>query len=492
MQETLTLRRLGTYPSFAMRSIFRFAIGALLAWSVAGSRVHADDDDLRLMNEPASYTNVSDAFDEDDPFDLNLSFGFVRTQTVGTVEREGGAGASDGRSSQHWYDVADTELLRNSLVLGLELGIWHDLMAYARVPIVLSETRKLKLPAGRSSAAVNADLCTPTPSSDAGTALTCDSNDDGELDGQQLFSVPFEGPKRSGIGALDLGLAWSISNQHRDRHFPTWTLILGARVDVGSAMNPCSVDGGCSGSEDQPEPGISEGVHGFHAETRASYRYRYIEPYAGLSFDIFWPSNEGDDFFAPSGDLEGYMNTLPPRIGEVTAGVAVIPWEHRGRWQRLSLDLRLQAAYVSEGHGRSALYDALGTSTSDYLAISNSENANNDPDASAGREIAFNGLTDMQAHGRIGGRFAIEMQAARYVSFFVASSVYYSTPYIITFSDACNPAITPDGEDDPRIGECRRGIINPHHRPAIDLPGRRFRMDDELEVNIEASAVAQF
>jgi len=455
-----------------------------LAW--AAGPAAAQDTELRLYREPASFTDVVDAFDDEDPFDLNLSIGYLRSQTSGTVVREANITESrDGRATQNGVDIADFEHVTNSLVLGLDVGLYHDLAAFFRLPIVLSDTRSLRVPDGADVATVRQRL--EVTEIDPDTMMPVD---------RPLFNVPFESQERSGIDHFEAGLAWAIFNQYRDPEYPTWVIMASGRFGIGEPMHACGPerygddrrtpepaveDQRCNGGED---PGISEGTNALVLETRASWRGRYVEPFAGLSFSIAWPGS-ADEFFAPGGDLKGFMNTLPSRVGELTAGLAVIPWEQRARWQRFLLDLRLVGTYVSEGHSYSPLFDALGTSQSEYLREPNLEC----PDCL--RQVAFTGLTDTESHGRIGGRFALEMQAARYVRFVAGVGLAWSTPYNITYADACNPNIDPDPAD-PRIGTCRSGIINPHHRSVVDLPGQRFRVDSEMTVDIFATAIGQF
>ncbi len=95
------------------------------------------------------------------------------------------------------------------------------------------------------------------------------------------------------------------------------------------------------------------------------------------------------------------------------------------------------------------------------------------------------------ANGRLGGRLSLEMQAARYVRFQLGGGLYYTTGYLATFTDACNPNVSP-GVDDIRQGTCRNGIINPHHRSIIDLPGNRFRVESAFTLDFFARATAQF
>lgn len=176
--------------------------------------------------------------------------------------------------------------------------------------------------------------------------------------------------------------------------------------------------------------------------------------------------------------------------GSFTAGAAFIPWEHRGSWQRFSIDVRARATYVSEGRDYSPLYDALGTSTNPYLTIPNLEGI---PDGgTALRETPFNGLTDVQDHGEFGGTIALELQAARYVRFRFGLDFDYVTSHLITVTDACNPRVTPSSSTDSRIGLCNEGIINSHHRPALDLPGNRFQQSATFRTRLFIEATAQF
>lgn len=443
---------------------------ATLACCLAGAletTPAAAQTDLRLFSEPTSYTDVIDAFDRDDPFDLNVRIGYVRSQTFADIQREQNRPeAGDFRASENYVEIGEHKHLVNTLQLGVDVGLFHDLALYGRLPIVLSDERTLSSPDDRAAADVNRDLEVTHP--DGTTA--------------PLFTVPFESPTRSGIDHIELGLAWAIFNQHRDPEYPTWVLLAETHLGVGEELSPCRAGSGCDG-------GISRGVHAIKLETRASRRFRYIEPYAGLSFQMEFPAGAEEEF-EPGGDLSGFMNTLPPRVGELTAGMAIIPWEHRGRWQRFVVDVRLSGQYISEGHGYSPLFDALGTSDSAYLTTPSNECA--DPTASGEcRAVEFTGLTDTQSHGRVGGRLALEMQAARYVRFELGGALYYTSPYLATFADACNPNVDPS-VDDLRQGTCRNGIINPHHRSVIDLPGRRFRVAEAVTFDFFASATAQF
>jgi hypothetical protein len=478
-------------PSRPMRS----ALGvACLAGSVAvGSLAEASvarADELVLMDEPTSYTDVVDAFDDDDVFDVNIHVGYLRQWELGRLQREVNSDAAgDDRSQSLLVDVGNYELQRNGLMFGLDIGVFRDLAIYARLPLILSDDRTISPRSGLDASVL-------------------------EAGGMQLFDLPmagFRSPTRSGVDWMSVGLAWSILNQHRQRWAPTWVVMIEGRFNLGEPMRACQqrdgntfcrpdVDGMGNPVAGNYSPGVGRGVNALHVETRASFREGVIEPYFGLMAQIEWPGSAGS-LFLPAGDLRGYINRIPPIQGRFTIGAAVIPWEDRQHFQRFTFDLRFNADYVSEGRDYSPLFDALGSSSNPLLSTLNYEGV---ADAASGVDglarVQFTGHTDTQSHGRVGGQITLEMQAAQYVRFQVGTLFMYSTPYNITQTDACNPNVAAANVTDLRlIGDCRpsasasnTSIINPHHRPVIDMPGNRFRMDSLWQIDLYANVTAMF
>ena len=230
--------------------------------------------------------------------------------------------------------------------------------------------------------------------------------------------------------------------------------------------------------------GETRGTNGLRVETRASWRTGYIEPYGGLLFQIEWPVN-AERFFLPAGNINGFINDKPPIIGQLTGGLAIIPWEDRAQFQRFTIDVRFSGRYISEGRDYSPLFDALGTSQNRYLTEPQLEGV---PTMGADlRAVPFFGLTDVQSHAELGARVGLEMRAASFLRLQLGFGLWYVSPYIITYADACNPNFEPPTASDPRRGTCRRGIINPHHRPVLGLPGQQFRVDEQIRVNVSGA-----
>jgi len=451
----------------SLPSVKKHALGALLL--LVGAPAAAQEE-LPLMDMSASYTDVIDAFDGEDPIDVNVRAGFTRSSRSGTIQREQ-TSTTAGNSSVGFVDVAEHRRVTNSLGLGLDVGIYRDLALFFEVPVVLRESRDLSLPEGRDAAAVMTDLDEPVRDA-AGNVTPSDQ-------ARQLFTVPFSAPARSGIPAVHLGVAWGVTNQHRSRNVPTWVLMLETRLATGSILKACSKDavGGCR------SPGVTDGTSSVRLESRTSYRYRFLEPYLGFAVEFPWVST-GEELFGSN--LDGLVLKNPPRTGEVTVGGAVIPWEDRERFQRVAVDLRLSAAYLTEGREVTPLFDALGSSQNLYLSAPNYDRL-----AENATEVSMTGVSDTTARARIRFHANAVIQAAKYIRFVLGFGLGYETAYMLTGTDACNPAVR-TSSGDPSRGGCASGTLNPAHRPAIDVAGNRFRLNGEVAFDLNASATAQF
>lgn len=453
----------------------------LLPWATGSAR--AQEERLELAGDPGAFTDVPDAFDGDDPFDLRVDLAYRHEVVSGPVRREFNASeASDGRSTYNLWNIADYERKVDALDIALSFGLYKDLAFSVELPVVLRDERGLSLPSGRTEDQIADRLAVTRPDGSVESVLG-----DPEGDGP----VPAKSPTRSGVGQVILGLSWSPFNQFRDRHLPTWTLVGKVSLPLNDVLAPCleGADGVACASGD--EPGVSDGVTYLSLESRTSYRYRFLEPFAGLGVRLGLPTT-GDGNFEPTGELDGFVNVMPPVVGTLTAGLDLVPWERRERFQRVSFQLKGVGRYISEGHSYSPLFDALGTSA--YLQTPVREcsatPADGEPDPCPPR-VPFTGLTDTQAHTAFEGSLHAEVRAARYVRFSVGGTVSYTGPHVMTFADSCNPSPNV-ATDDPRRGRCREGIINPHHRAAIDSPGSRFVMGRQFGYSMQAQATASF
>jgi hypothetical protein len=402
------------------------------------------------MAESIGYMSVADAADGDDPFDFNLSLGYRWVRSSGAVQREFVETTGSDRLPQ-MLDVADYLATWQYLDVAAEIGLYHDLAFRFHLPVLLSYDQKI-------------------------TGIQAYGQD-------ALGSADAVSPTRSGIPEIIVGLAWAPMNQHRRSDRPTWLWIFNVAIPFGDTMNAC-----LEGEADCGNAGVTTGVLRLLPEWRLSRRFRHVEAYGAFSGEIPFVT-KSKDHFRPAGNLEGYQNTAPSVKGFLTMGFALIPWEQRAAHQRLAVDFRFLAGYVSKGRNFSPLFDVLGTrapSTFMPEAVC--------PDGTVGTcapvdATAFNGLTDTEAYGTLGGRVTVEVMAARYVTFFLTSGVQWQSAHIVTFADECNASVTggPNG-----IGCPNDTTANPHYQEAIDGAGRRFGMGNVTHVDIQLRAQGTF
>jgi hypothetical protein len=423
--------------------------GLLLAALTLASTgtAEAQDKPPYLMAQPIEYTDVPDAFEADRALDIAVGLDFVRARQTSTISREHAAGSD--RIGGRYVPIAQAERVSNALALQLGVGVYRDLMVYARVPLVLSDTRQLRAPTQVARAKVDAAL-----------------GADAQRNDPALFGLDFNSATRSGVPDLEFGVAWGIVNQYRTPYLPTWVVSAETRIGIGKLLEACAPGTGCNA-------GISRGTARVDIESRWSYRYRYVEPYLGLRYALEF-ATAARKRFAPRGDNVDDGDTTPPSVAEATLGAALIAWEERGRFQRFAIDVRGRAAYVSAGRDYSPLFDALGTSPSPQL---------NAAYVTSAGPVRFDGLTEVDAHAQLGLETALAMQAARYVRFRFGVALWHQSSHLLTDASPCA-----GGSD----GSCSVGHASALYRPVIDATGQRFWIEGDVSVNLFANATGQF
>ncbi|HEY2510423.1 MAG TPA: hypothetical protein VGI39_06195, partial [Polyangiaceae bacterium] len=237
-----------------------------------------------LMSETAEVTSVVDAFDDNDPFDVNLMLGFKQSWKSANIRREtslGQPGLSTGGFVSGNENIATFSQSVSTLEMGADVGLFKDLALIFRVPLILSDSRSLGDLNGSSKNPQR--LADPL--------------------GGQLFSVPFNSPTRSGVDYFSVGLDWAILNQQRDWTKPTWVIGVAGRFGVGNPLHACNANAP-AGQPQCPDPtnpngpsrdpGISRGMDTIDVHTFFSRRYGYVEPYTGISALIDIPQPNTD------------------------------------------------------------------------------------------------------------------------------------------------------------------------------------------------------
>lgn len=447
--------------------------------------------EVRLLRETGENTTVIDAFDKDDPFDANLILTFRQQWKNASIRRETSLaqpGLSTGGFVSANENVASYRQSVSILELGTDIGLYKDLAFSFRLPIILADSREL----------------TPLDGSDRNPERLQDPA------GNQLFTVPFKSPTRSGVDYLSIALNYAILNQQRDDTKPTWVVGVEGRFGVGTPLHACNA----RAPVQCPNPalpgqnrdaGISRGMTSIGVHTIFSRRYGYLEPYAGFRMMAEFPRSDTD--LGDTSGLRGSLLNRPPLLGSFTVGTEIFPYENKEAFQRLGLDFRVRGTYHSPGREYSELFDALGSSQAKSLRDPNPGAYRASPADSFASvadpnspKVFFTGVTDQQAYGSFGGAIGITWQAGEYVKFNAGFGLTYAQSHVITAADACNP----DLKGDPGTsGPCRSGAVsaaggsatgipNPNHRQVIDLPGRRFTVDDTTIVDLWLSGVVMF
>ncbi|HTM45758.1 MAG TPA: hypothetical protein VL137_12430 [Polyangiaceae bacterium] len=490
-------------------------LAVLSVHSIAGADEPHRVGEPRVMREPAEFTNVIDAFDGDDMFDLQFTLGYQHTWKNASIRRE--TTSAQPQLSSGGYTATNLEVAKyaettSRLNMGLDLGIYHDIALKLRLPVILSNDREL----------------TATGGSGANQRINLQG-----LPGEQLFSLPMTSPTRSGLEYLAVGIDFGLLNQWRDETKPTWVLGLEGRFSVSEPMHACNAhpaagqvecaepsDINRNGASDGPfegtfsgsrAAGVSRGTTGLELHTYLSKRVNYIEPYGGISA-LFEFQNGSSDYGAA--DLKGSLVNHPPLQGSMIFGMEIVPWEVLDRFQKLSVDVRFAGTYRSEGRDYSELFDALGSSTAHSLRdpayaqyMTNPANPTGaDPNlprsivSPASQKVYTNGITDTQQYGTYSLGTGVTMQAAEYVKFGVGGGLTWAQGHVLTFDQPCNPDFS---NDLGAAGPCRggsgafggytaTGIPNPDYRPVIDTPGRRFRVADSTAFDAWLNATVMF
>jgi hypothetical protein len=460
----------GIVPTRAVGAVS--LLGTLLVAVSAGAEEPRPVNEPSVLAEPGEITQVVDAFDDEDEFDLHLSLGFRQSVRTAKIFRETSItdpGFVTGGFSQANLNVAEYSETTSRLTPRADIGVYKDIALILRLPIILSNKRELKSLDGSGSAASGVPL-----------ALL-------GLPGEQLFEVPFESPTRSGIEYLAVGFDFGIMNQTRDASKPTWVVGLEGRFNVSEPMHACS---------ENPQSGQVECAHSSDINRD------------GVADETDDATDADDDLF----DEEGR-----PLEGTMTVGLNVIPWELRERYQRVTFDFRFSGTYVSEGRDYSELFDALGSSSARSLRAPNYATFQENPDTATREDpdnpvpsvvnptqkVYFTGLTDVQQHGRYTFSTQFTWQAGQYVKFNLGGSYTIAQSHFLAFDQACNPDFAASVA---RAGPCRRsrqnsdgtttftptGIPNPNYRRVINDPGRRFKVDSSIGFDAWLNATVMF
>jgi hypothetical protein len=424
------------------------------------------------------FTDVIDSFDYEvgDPFDLNLSIGYVMKHKSGVIARENTTGDKEPHDWDYYpyQKMFNYKQVQHILDIGLEVGLFRDISLRFGLPLILNDARMLTAHKAWKSGR---------------DAYSWDAlpDDSGQL---PLFGAfgpnnnSFKSPKRSGIDYFSVGLWVNPLDQSREPTFPNWTFFLEGRFGVGNPLRASCASGqrvpdGAGGTvecDDAPIDkvdigGVGRGVHEVRFGTRLSRRIGMFDPFFGIDADVGIP-REDSDFVDPE-NKEGQINTMPPITGTLDFGMEIVPWEVPDKHRRVAVGLGAGATFYSEGRDYTPLYDALGTSGY-FLVPERVDFGGEWRDVS---ELEWTGMTDIENYTVIFGRWFVVVEPAKYIKFRIGGELAHETQHFITKTDMCSIDL---------MGIVTEGIpescesYNLAYRPELDSPGSRFRAESTL------------
>jgi hypothetical protein len=394
----------------------------------------------------AEVTRVVTAFDEDDTFDLNVTATWLHDAKTAAInrEQEGATGVALARDLKY----ART---RDLLDLRMDFGVLWDVGLHVDAPLVLSDSNHLTFDSGVS----------PGTSSFVG---------DGILPSYAGGATVFQSPTRKGFENLGLGVTWAVFNQKRDDTRPTWTLGFDAKLDVFQDMrfDPANPSGNTA---------TGLGYHQLIWSTWISKRFRHFDPYFGGSYMV--PIRTNGSIFQNEGGGQTAVN--PQQVATVAIGVEEIVWERPAREQRVTLEARAHMEEHFAGRGYSELWEPLSGSSACQAggtdltgcrpSLDEITQAAGGGQATVVKAAPYPGVSDIEAYGSFGGDVGLNVQVGHYVRFRSLFGLTYDAPHFITNASPGIPG------SDGRVDSTNPDQANPLYRDAIDLPGRRFRVE---------------
>jgi hypothetical protein len=471
--------------------------------------------------EAAEVTRVATSFEEDNVFDVHFGVAYDYNFKQAAILREwnsGRGGANPDLENRLVKDLIYRQQ-RHTLTPTVEIGLWHDLALYISLPIVLNDTREYSFDqrtddcvfgdSPQQATCVNKDNST-TIRDEIIPRNGFDGTNTGDPFGQ--FSGPdteliFRGPVRRGLDQLHIGLKYGILNQAKRSHMPNWIIAAEGRFAVGRAM---TFRRHIEIADPDGNHRVGRRIHELGFWTALSRRYRFLDPF----FTAFWRQSiraNGNKFqdFSRFGSQD---NLNPQSQAGLSVGSEIVPWERKARDLKVAVVVSGSAALHYGGRGYSEVWELLADSPSmvgsfdpesqalddsgdpvrpgDFCSRSNAldfARANpGDPtyvEQGGGGCRAFEGTTDIQDYASFGFNGGLNFHLGKYARLGLGVNVLTDTRHFVTFTGRGDANRSGAGGSDPETVEPGTREVNPLRRDVVDNVGRRYVVDDVLDLH---------
>jgi hypothetical protein len=338
----------------------------------------------------AEITEVIDAADDNDPFDLNIDIRFYSTLERAKITRElsGSSGWKNNTDIKRPdYDALHYQNQIYAMDYLIEIGLYHDLELYVNLPWIIKDTRQISLVANYGSDPKIFN---------------------GVLTDSEIASRSSPSTERAGIGDMTIGVKWAPFNGERDNATSTWVLGLEYIIPSGELINPNDIIGGKTGH-------VGLGHHQLVPSMLFSHRFTVLDPYCGIHAVIPIQGSEAKD--------KGFQI---PYHGGFLIGMEIVPWENTSKRVKIAIDLRLTAEFFAGVQSRGST-NAYGTvnELSDFLYAHTG--VESDPFDAGKRQ-----LQTTSEYTQFGLHLGFVVRLAEYARLRVGASLAHNSEHFIT------------------------------------------------------------
>ena len=472
-----------------------------------------------LTAHAAEVTRVATSFEDDNVFDVHFGVAYDYNFKQAAILREwnsGRGGANPDTENRLVKDLIYRQQ-RHTLTPTVEIGLWHDLALYVSLPVVLHDTREYSFDqrvddcvfgdSPQTATCVNKDNSTTVrdeiiPRNGFDGTNTTDPFGQFTGPGTELI---FRGPVRRGLDQLHVGLKYGILNQTKRSHMPNWIIAAEGRFAVG---RPMTFRRSIEITDPDGNHRVGRRIHELGFWTALSRRYRFLDPF----FTAFWRQSisASNSLFDDYGGAQDLVN--PQSQAGLSVGSEIVPWERKARNLKVAVQISGSATLHYGGRGYSEMWELLADSPSmvgSYQPESQRLNANGDPVApndfcsrsgalQTGRDMPgsptyatsngnacrpFEGVTDLQDYASFGFNGGLNFHLGRFARLMFGVNVLTDTRHFITFAGRGDANRSGSGGTDPDTVEPGTTEVNPVRRDVVDNVGRRYLVDDVLDLH---------
>ena len=399
----------------------------------------------------AELTDVIDAADGDDPFDITATLSYKRTGKDALIKRENKYNKADNALTERIKEV-NYKRVTHELIPQLRLGLWRDLELFIEAPITLTDTQDIGLADGLKQSTLSPNLV--------------------NINDSQLT------PTRAGFGDMLFKFRFAPISHERDESRGEWVLELGYRAPTGEvrAYN---------------NEGVGRGVHELVLGTAFSRRYGRVEPYA--TFSLALPlAGSFDSAFKQYKGAQDYI--LPGARSDFRFGIEFIPYEAPKQGSKFFINVEIGLGYQASGRDYSEMFDALAR-TANVCNANVNDCAVYNPDAldNNGRPENFDGITTVQGFNKVRGQLGLGFYATEHFKLTAYFGVAHNTSHFISGAILGKDTNAAErGIQRPAENPQQKAEHNPVYVEAIDELGNRLYVEQTLLLDFRINLAVMF